>query len=80
MSNPDPTSRLPKLTGSTDYAQWALEVKAYARFTNSYSLLTGTRLRPSNPDPKDTAAVQKEQADKVENWENDNEKTIGLIQ
>jgi hypothetical protein len=75
MSENSLFSKIPLLSGSKDYAKWALAIRAAAQYATIFRILNGTWTLPqaatTPPSAEELAAIEK--------WEIANEKSTGLI-
>ena len=75
MSENSLFSKIPLLSGSKDYAKWALAIRAAAQYATIFRVLNRTSVIPLAATTPPTA----EELAAIEKWEIANEKATGLI-
>ena len=70
-------SRIPVLTGSTDYARWSLAIKNAAMMADVWEYLDGTETCPEVADENKKPTDDEKAAIKV--WKKANSKALGLM-
>ena len=69
-------SRIPVLTGSTDYARWSLAIKNAAMMADVWEYLDGTETYPG---PTDDEKPTAEELVAIKAWKKANSKALGLV-
>ena len=69
-------SRIPVLTGSTDYARWSLAIKNAAMMVDVWEYLDGTETYPT---PANLKAVTANETAAIKVWKKANSKALGLM-
>ena len=69
-------SRIPVLTGSTDYARWSLAIKNAAMMADVWEYLDGSE---TYPDPVDIKAPTADETAAIKVWKKANAKALGLM-